>query len=189
VFCGVEAKGALKIDVCLRQNECILVLSNCNTALESITLGLKGLSSAPKGHIVNAPSNAEATQAKWSIADVERETGLGKDTLRVWERRYGFPHPDRDGQGDRTYDSPQLARLRLIKRLLERGYRPGKVVSLSIDALYALIPAPDVDVPQVARQGRIRRAALAFSADWIDRLKTNEFEALRANLRQTPSNR
>jgi hypothetical protein len=26
-----------------------------------------------------------------NIAAVERETGLGKDTLRVWERRYGFP--------------------------------------------------------------------------------------------------
>lgn len=28
-----------------------------------------------------------------SIAAVERDTGLTKDTLRVWERRYGFPTP------------------------------------------------------------------------------------------------
>jgi len=26
-----------------------------------------------------------------SIAAVERDTGLSKATLRVWERRYGFP--------------------------------------------------------------------------------------------------
>ena len=39
----------------------------------------------------------------WSIADVERETGLGKDALRVWERRYGFPVPLRDRLGERVY--------------------------------------------------------------------------------------
>ena len=38
-----------------------------------------------------------------SIAAVERDTGLSKDTLRVWERRYGFPTPDRDGFGERAY--------------------------------------------------------------------------------------
>ncbi|HRI93726.1 MAG TPA: MerR family transcriptional regulator, partial [Accumulibacter sp.] len=31
-----------------------------------------------------------------NIGAVERDTGLGKDTLRVWERRYGFPQPTRD---------------------------------------------------------------------------------------------
>jgi hypothetical protein len=25
------------------------------------------------------------------IAQVERDTGLSKDPLRMWERRYGFP--------------------------------------------------------------------------------------------------
>jgi hypothetical protein len=33
------------------------------------------------------------------IAAVERDTGLAKDTLRVWERRYGFPQPGRDANG------------------------------------------------------------------------------------------
>ncbi len=47
-----------------------------------------------------------AAPVLWSIADIERETGLGKDTLRVWERRYGFPQPLRDARGDRLYDPP-----------------------------------------------------------------------------------
>lgn len=63
-----------------------------------------------------------------NIAAVERETGLGKDTLRVWERRYGFPHPLRDENGDRLYPAEQISRLRLIKRLMDRGHRPGKLV-------------------------------------------------------------
>lgn len=73
-----------------------------------------------------------------SIADVERDTGLPKDTLRVWERRYGFPQPRRDAAGDRVYPLEQVQRLRHIRRLLDAGYRPGKVVALAPDALEAL---------------------------------------------------
>ena len=37
-----------------------------------------------------------------NISAVERETGLSKDVLRMWERRYGFPKPDRDENGERA---------------------------------------------------------------------------------------
>ncbi|TXG94449.1 MAG: MerR family transcriptional regulator, partial [Rhodocyclaceae bacterium] len=66
---------------------------------------------------------------QFSIAAVERDTGLAKDTLRVWERRYGFPTPARDANGERLYPSAQVERLRLIKRLMDQGFRPGKLVS------------------------------------------------------------
>jgi len=66
-----------------------------------------------------------------NIAVAERETGVGKDTLRVWERRYGFPRPERNENGDRLYPHNQIARLRLLKRLLDRGHRPGKIVAAS----------------------------------------------------------
>ena len=52
------------------------------------------------------------TNLRHTIADVERDTGLSKDTLRVWERRYGFPDPTRDAVGERRYDDAQLLRLR-----------------------------------------------------------------------------
>lgn len=71
------------------------------------------------------------------IAAVERETGLAKDTLRVWEKRYGFPLPLRDGAGDRLYPVEQVERLQLIRRLLDAGLRPGKVVGLDMAALQA----------------------------------------------------
>lgn len=73
-----------------------------------------------------------------SIAAVERDTGLSKDTLRAWERRYGFPMPERDTQGERIYPLDQLDRLRVVKRLLDAGHRPGQVVSLALDELHAL---------------------------------------------------
>ena len=65
-----------------------------------------------------------------SIAAVERDTGLSKDTLRVWERRYGFPAPRRDAIGERAYTLEQVDKLRIVKRLLDAGHRPGRIVPL-----------------------------------------------------------
>lgn len=71
----------------------------------------------------------------FNIATIERETGLSKDVLRIWERRYGFPVPDRDANGERLYPAQQLERLRLIKRLIDQGHRPGKLMAASDDTL------------------------------------------------------
>jgi MerR family transcriptional regulator, light-induced transcriptional regulator len=65
-----------------------------------------------------------------SISAVERDTGLSKDVLRVWERRYGFPQPGRDSNGERMYPVAQVERLRAIKRLMDAGHRPGKLLAL-----------------------------------------------------------
>lgn len=73
-----------------------------------------------------------------SISAVERDTGLSKDVLRMWERRYEFPHPQRDRHGERIYPPDQVTKLRAIKRLMDRGFRPGKIIALSLDDLNAL---------------------------------------------------
>jgi DNA-binding transcriptional MerR regulator/methylmalonyl-CoA mutase cobalamin-binding subunit len=82
-----------------------------------------------------------------SIGAVERDTGLSKDTLRVWERRYGFPTPGRDGVGERAYPLVQVEKLRIVKRLLDAGHRPGRVVPLPLEALQRLAEQT-VDQPQ-----------------------------------------
>jgi DNA-binding transcriptional MerR regulator/methylmalonyl-CoA mutase cobalamin-binding subunit len=87
----------------------------------------------------------------FNIAAVERDTGLSKDVLRVWERRYGFPVPDRDSNGERCYPAEQVDRLRLIKRLMDLGHRPGKLIATPLDELSELAPrrskAPALAVP------------------------------------------
>jgi len=62
------------------------------------------------------------------IGEVESQTGVTRDVLRMWERRYGFPLPKRDALGDRVYSAQQVETLRLIKRLMNYGYRAGAVV-------------------------------------------------------------
>ena len=75
--------------------------------------------------------------AMMNISAVERDTGLGKDTLRVWERRYDFPQPVRDANGERLYPAEQVERLRQIKRLMDQGHRPGRLFAASAEELLA----------------------------------------------------
>ncbi len=76
-----------------------------------------------------------------NISAVEREIGLSKDVLRMWERRYGFPKPGRDDNGERQYTPGDIAKLRAIKRLMDVGMRPGKIIRQSVDELNALADA------------------------------------------------
>lgn len=63
------------------------------------------------------------------ITEVERQTGIRQATLRMWERRYGFPQPSRDRHGDRVYPPHQVERLHAVRRLIDQGVRPGKIFS------------------------------------------------------------
>jgi MerR family transcriptional regulator, light-induced transcriptional regulator len=92
-----------------------------------------------------------------SISDVERETGIPKETLRVWERRYDFPQPERDDNGERLYPLEQVQRLRVVKRLLDLGYRPGKIMHMDTEELGELAnkagattPPPDASDPELS---------------------------------------
>lgn len=67
------------------------------------------------------------------IADVERHTGIPQATLRMWERRYGFPRPLRDEFGRRVYPAHQIERLLKIRRLMGQGHRAGKLLSGGAD--------------------------------------------------------
>ena len=69
---------------------------------------------------------------------MEQETGLSKDVLRVWERRYGFPLPLRAAGGERLYPEEQLAKLKLVRRLMDAGMRPGRILALPLEHLMEL---------------------------------------------------
>ena len=90
----------------------------------------------------------------FNIAAVERDTGLSKDVLRMWERRYGFPVPGRDTNGERCYPADQVDRLRLIKRLMDLGHRPGKLIATPQEELTALSPRRSKPETQEASENR-----------------------------------
>lgn len=73
-------------------------------------------------------SQSSGRSRLFSIGAAERDTGISKDTLRAWERRYGFPKPQRNPDGERVYTQSQIRRLQLIKQLIDRHHRPGRIV-------------------------------------------------------------
>ena len=56
-----------------------------------------------------------------SIGDVVRATGLTEATLRAWERRYGFPLPQREPSGHRRYAPDEVERILRAVAERERG--------------------------------------------------------------------
>ena len=118
-----------------------------------------------------------------SIAAVERDTGLSKDTLRVWERRYGFPLPERDVMGERSYPFDQVERLRTIKRLLDAGHRPGRIVAMAPVDLDRLTSATGVRAatPMPASESKQAPDLAALMAA----IRAHDSEALRHLMART----
>jgi len=112
----------------------------------------------------------DQTEVNLNISAVERETGLSKDVLRIWERRYGFPEPKRDDNAERQYPPEQVAKLRAIKRLMDTGMRPGKLMRRSLAELNTLAET---------RAGPRREAvAPALERDLLALLKSHNAPAL-----------
>lgn len=74
-----------------------------------------------------------------SIGVAAQLAGLGVETLRNWERRYGFPTPARTEGRQRLYAPETVERLQLIARAMAQGRRAGDVVPLSRAELEALL--------------------------------------------------
>ncbi len=113
-----------------------------------------------------------------SIAAVERDTGISKDTLRAWERRYGFPSPRRDDAGDRMYPAEQVERLRRIKRLLDAGHRPAQVARLPVESLDGLLQRS----LGLHARGAADAGAAQTVAPYIELLQRNDGDALQRAL-------
>lgn len=104
-----------------------------------------------------------------TIGEAERRSGVAKETLRVWERRYGFPAPTRDAAGDRLYTVADVEKLRLMKVLIDAGERPAQLAGLGVEALAARAPRP---APANDAVGEWVEAAL-------DRLRRHDVDGLR----------
>lgn len=113
-----------------------------------------------------------------SIGALSAAIGIPVETLRTWERRYGFPVADRKPSGHRLYPLSTVSRLRLINQALARGHRAAEVVPASEAVLEALLDAVPIvpvreagGVPRVpaAQPTGLFDAVLAFDAESINR--------------------
>lgn len=85
-----------------------------------------------------------------SIGALSRATSIPVETLRTWERRYGFPVPERKPSGHRVYPLSSIGRLRRIAEALSRGHRAREAVSASETELGALLAVTPLEISPVA---------------------------------------
>jgi DNA-binding transcriptional MerR regulator len=62
------------------------------------------------------------------IGEVASRAGINAATLRAWERRHGFLHPDRTAGRQRVYDEEDLARVRAVVALTESGVAVSEAI-------------------------------------------------------------
>jgi methanogenic corrinoid protein MtbC1 len=98
-----------------------------------------------------------------SIGALSQATGVPVETLRTWERRYGFPEPiSRSDGGHRRYPAQAVGTVRLIVQALDQGHRAASVLGLSDAQLRAMLGAVDPAPERLERTPADRMALQQF---------------------------
>lgn len=74
----------------------------------------------------------------FTIRQMIELTGLSEFTIRGWETRYRAFSPRRGETGRREYNKKDIERALLIRELLKRGHKIGKIATLSNQKLSSL---------------------------------------------------
>ena len=92
----------------------------------------------------------QSSKSGYKIGAVARITGIGSETLRAWERRYSAVTPTRTDSGDRQYSRNDVAKLLLLKTLVDTGFAIGSIADLSTDELQIKVNSvPNLNPNQV----------------------------------------
>ena len=67
---------------------------------------------------------------KYTVNEVEERTGVPAATLRQWERRYGFPLPERSAAGYRLYGDDDLRHIRAMRRHIDDGVPASRAAEM-----------------------------------------------------------
>lgn len=75
----------------------------------------------------------------YGLREVAAITGLSKQALYAWERRYNVVSPKRNARGVRSYSEEEVHRLQLLCQGTAKGHRIGKLVQLGLDDLKQVV--------------------------------------------------
>ena len=81
------------------------------------------------------------------IAVVAERTGLSRDVLRVWERRYSAVEPTRTPGGQRLYSDADVARFRLLALATKHGRSISQVAGIPTPELQRLVAEDEAARP------------------------------------------
>ncbi len=67
----------------------------------------------------------------YSIADLEKLSGIKSHTIRIWEKRYSLVVPNRTDTNIRSYNDDQLKKILNVSLLIKNGHKISKVAAFS----------------------------------------------------------
>lgn len=70
------------------------------------------------------------SHGRYTVNEVEERSKVPASTLRQWERRYGFPKPDRSESGYRLYSDADIAHIEAMKRHIANGIPASRAADL-----------------------------------------------------------
>jgi methanogenic corrinoid protein MtbC1 len=123
-----------------------------------------------------------------SIGALSRATGVPAETLRTWERRYGFPSGERTESGHRRYSMLTLDRLRLVTQVLELGYPPSSALVADAPTLHEMLraakPLVAADAPLIENDPAVSPGAMPPAIEpWFEHIERFEGRAFERELR------
>lgn len=69
--------------------------------------------------------------SRYTIAELEKLTGIRAGTIRIWERRYRIIKPHRTDTNRRWYDDDDLVRIINISILYRHGFKISKIATMT----------------------------------------------------------
>lgn len=127
----------------------------------------------------------------YNLKAVLKETGLTADVLRVWERRYGLPKPQRTAGGHRLYSEYDIETVKWLRARQAEGLSISRAVKTWKEILEAgldplefeqpapVVPAPSLPLIAETRIDLLRQswleAALAFNASRAEEVLNQAF--------------
>ena len=125
------------------------------------------------------------TKAEHSIRVVSTVTGIAVETLRVWERRYGVPSPERkEDSNRRLYSDQDLETLKLVAEALALGFRPSDIIHKATEEIAALLPKESREAPappKIREAGCIDQSLALLVEEDIEALQ-DQLRAMAAHL-------
>jgi DNA-binding transcriptional MerR regulator len=119
--------------------------------------------------MTRAPDEPVRPQAGlYRIHAVAKATGVTEHALRVWERRYGALSSHRSDAGYRLYSDDDVAKIKVIKELIDAGHAIGEIARLPYPELLrlrkALGPEPGPALPEPVAEVARKRFLDAIAA-------------------------
>ncbi len=101
---------------------------------------------------------ATSGELLWGVGAVAARLGIAGPTLRTWDRRYGLGPSRRTEGGHRRYTETDVARVDLMRRLIDEGVPTAQAATVAVSSEAAALhprKRQSLDATPVRRPGRV----------------------------------